>query len=161
MEAFLMEKLNIKKFADPQDGSAANIVGGRVDMSKQERVAFVLLVAAAAGSVVLNMKQHNAASGGTTKALAIQNSYFHKVGTAGVFTRVEPSADSDVIDASTAFGANSGILVVEVLQEDLDVNGGFTHMSVELVDTGAVAKVVAGMYFCHACRDLPAYAQSL
>ena len=161
MEAFLMEKLNIKKLADPVDGSTANVVGGRVDMSKATRVALVLLVGAGAGNVVVNLSQHNAASGGTTKNLEIDNLYYHKVGTATSFTKVEPTAKSNSIDVSTAFGANSGILVVEVLQEDLDVNGGFTHMSATLVDTGATAKLVAGMYFCHDVKDLPAYAQSL
>lgn len=161
METFLLEKMNVKKFADPVDGSTANVVGGRVDMSKQTRVCFLLLVGAGAGTVVLNLKQHNAASAGTTKALSVANLYYHKVAAATSFTKVEPTVASDIVDVSAAFAANSGLLAVEVLQEDLDVNGGFTHFSVELVDTGAVAKLVSGLYLCHDVKAMPAYATAL
>lgn len=145
-----MEKVNIKSIAGPVDGNTAAITGVRVNMKEYKRVSLIFNMgdSTTATDVSFQLKQHNAASGGTTKALAISNAYFHKVGVATVFTKVEPSVANDDYDLTTLFANDEGVVVFEVLEEDLDVNGGFAWISVDLTDMGA-AKLVSGLAVLH------------
>lgn len=160
MEALLLEKQNVKKAFGPADMDTAQ-VGSRISLAKGQRVTVLVNVGASTGAtVVLNLKQHNAASGGTSKALSIANPYFHKVGAADVFTKVEPSVAADSYDLSALLAANAGLVALEVLAEDLDVSNDFSHISVEADDT-TVAKLGAAEYHLHQCKNLPAYSESV
>lgn len=161
MEGFLLEKLNIKLANPPVDGNTAAIVGARVSMAKGERVTFLAFLSASTAAVgVFALKQHNAASSGTTKALSIMNPYFYKLGAATVFTKVEPVAAADTYDLSTLLATDGGIVAFECLQEDLDVDNNFSHVSINMDDTTA-AKVVALAYIVHPSKRNPAYNEVL
>jgi hypothetical protein len=144
MEKFLLEDKGIKQAFLPVDLNTAAVVGERV--KAEDRVAIVLAMGDSVGATVqITLKQHNAASGGTSKALSIANKYYVKAGTAKAFTKVEPEVAADAYDLSATFAAQEGIVVLEVLPEDLDVNNGFSHVSVEIADSGA-AKLASGLY---------------
>jgi hypothetical protein len=142
-EAFFMELHNAKLVNAPVDLNTAAVTGERVSMKNAKRITFLILLASSTGAVLtFNLKQHNAGSGGTTKTLSTTNPYYHKLGTATKFTKVEPGAASDAIDLTTLAAADGGIVAVEVLAEDLDVNNNFTHVSINSTDTNA-AKIGA------------------
>jgi hypothetical protein len=157
---FLEEK-SLKQVMAPVDLNAAAITGARIGLKKGDKVAVILSMGTStAATVSLSLKQHNAASGGSSKALSVANPYFHKAGAADVFTKVEPSVATDAYDVSAIFAADGGVLVLEVLSEQLDVDGGFTHFSVDIADSGA-AKIAAGVYVLNDMRVKPAYSEAI
>jgi hypothetical protein len=138
MEAFLLEKSNLKVGLAPVDLNTGANPGIRVPMANVQRLIFIIIMGTStAASVIANLLQHNAASSGTSKALAVANPYFHKHGTATSFTEVVPGSAADTYDISTQFAADGGIAVFEVLAEDLDVNNGFAWVSLSMVDSTA------------------------
>lgn len=159
-EAFLAEVLGVKALGAPSDGDTA-IVGSRISLQKGNRCTLVLnLGASTAAAVVLSLLQHNAASAGTSKALESNNPYYYKAGAATKFTKVEPTVADDQIDLSTQFAAAAGIIVVEVLGEQLDNENGFSYFSVNIADTTA-AKLISGVYYLHPMRRGAAYSEDL
>ncbi len=160
MEAYLLEKQNIKQAFGPADLDTAQ-VGARISLVSGQRVVILLSIAdSAGGNVIANLKQHNAATAGTSKALELTNPYFHKVGAATVFTKVDVDTAEDVYDLSALLATEPGLVAFEVKAEDLDVEGNFSHISVEMDDSGA-AKIGAGVYIVHDCKSLPAYSVAL
>ena len=158
--ALLMDE-NLKIGNVPVDLNTAAVTGARIKLSHGERLAIILVLGASTAAVVeLTLKQHNAASSGTSKALSVMNPYFKKAGVATSFTKVEPVAAASVYDLSTDFNADSGIIVLEVLPEDLDVNGGFTHVSCDIADSTA-AKIGALFYAVVDSKIKPAYEVAL
>lgn len=155
----LLEKENVKQVIGPVD-LVAGQTGSRVSMKGSEKVAFLIAIAAGAVTTSFTLKQHNAASGGTTKDLEVANPYFHKVGAAEVFTKVEPTVAAAVKDLSAVVGGAKALIVLEVNAEDLDVNGGFSHVS---VDSAAAGAACLGSVTAHAHenRQLPCYNQAL
>lgn len=162
MEQFLLEKANLKQVVAPgTDMNAAAITGARIGLQKGDRVAVLVNMGTSTGAVVdFSFEQHNAASGGTSKALEIDNPYYHKAGAATVFTKVQPTAKSDNFDLSALFAADGGIVAFEILAEDLDVNGGFGYVSLNVADSTA-AKLIAAVYVLHKPTYLPAYDQAI
>lgn len=146
MEQFLAEQKGLKLGAVPASMNATPIEGARISLKEHRRVAIVCQFAASASAVLTaSLKQHDAASGGTSKILEIANNYYHKVGAATKFTKVEVAVAEDSYDLAATVGNNAAIVVFEVLQEDLDVNGNFDHISVDLVGD-ATARVIAVSY---------------
>lgn len=136
-ENFLAEGAAIKEVVSPADLNTTGATGARVDMSKSARVAFIVHLAdATAAAVDLTLRQHDAASGGNSKDLEVDNAYFHKVGAATSFTKVEPSSKAAALDLAAILAADPGIVVLEVLASQLDVNNGFSHASVDVGDPG-------------------------
>lgn len=160
MEKFFMEGNSLKQAWLPVDGNAAAIAGARISMAKSTRVAIILAMGDSTAAVVTPSLQQHIGAAGASKALAIQNAYYHKAGAATVFTKVEPGAAASSFDVSALFADAEGIMVLEVLQEDLDVNGGYTHISCDLADTTA-AKLVSGLYVVTDAELQPAYDQAL
>ena len=161
MESFLMEKANLKQIGEPVDGNTAAITGARVSMASGERLSIVVSMGDSTAALVsFSLKQHNAASGGTTKALSIDNAYFHKVGAATSFTKVEPTSATDAYDLSALFAGEPGVVVFEVLQENLDVQNNFSHVSIDIADTTA-AKIISGLYLVGSTKNDPAYSTAL
>jgi hypothetical protein len=160
MEQFLAEQKGIKVGAAPASMTGTPIAGARINMKELKRVAIVCQFAASAAAVLTaSLKQHNAASGGTTKELEVTNAYYHKVGSDTKFTKVDVSVAEDEYDLSAIVANNVGIVVFEVLEEDLDVNNNFSHVSVNLVGD-ATARIIAVSYICEADYK-PAYALDL
>lgn len=144
--AYLMETHGAKQAFAPVDLNTAAITGARIGMKAGDRLAVVIsLGASLASTVQVTLKQHNAATAGVTKDLVVANKYYHKAGAATVFTQVVPTVAAALVDVSTIFSTEGGLLVLEVLAEDLDVNGNFSHVSIDVADAGA-AKIAAAVY---------------
>jgi hypothetical protein len=139
-------------------GFLGDLTGGastaRMTMAKSSRVAIVVELAAAAVDLNITLKQHDAASAGTTKDLAILSPYYKKVGAATKFTKVVAPEVAQVIDAS--FNGAAGVIVFDVLGEELDCNGGFNHISA-VIAQGAVARIACIEFVAHEAHEEPAY----
>jgi hypothetical protein len=157
MNQHLLEKHTIKQII-PQSLNASALTGTpRIKVEKGFRVAIVASMGDSTAAVVeFALKQHNAATAGTTKALEIAAPYYHKAGAATVFTKVEPTVAADTYTLSSVFADAEGVVVFEVLAEDLDVNGGFAWISLEIAAPTA-AKVFAVHYQLHEVKYAPAY----
>jgi len=147
MEAFLVEKLNMATGLVPVDLNTAANTGLRVSIKDAKRVSFAVIMGASTAAVTdFTLQQHNAATAGTSKALSVANPYYHKVSSATEFTKVVPVAAASNF-VPTDFASLGGIIVFEVLAEDLDVNGDFAWVSLDIADStaaklGAVIAVV-------------------
>lgn len=162
MNMGLLEFANLKQIAPIADLNAAATTGARVNLADYERLAVILSFNSGltGPSVIASLRQHNAASGGTSKALAIKTPYYYKAGAATVFTKVEPSVAADSFDLSSVFDTNGGILVFDIAAEDLDGDAGFAFASLDLPDAG-VAKLGYGLYLAHDANHKPAYDQAI
>lgn len=161
MERFLLEAKTLRTALVPVDLNAGANTGIRIPMANAKRIAFVAIMGASTAAVVtLNLLQHDAASSGNSKALSIANPYYHKHGSgASKFTKVVPGAAADTYDLAALFAADGGIVVFEVLAEDLDVENGYAWVSLSALDSTA-AKV--GTFLAVVDHDFkPAYDQAL
>jgi hypothetical protein len=156
MEGFFLERHSVKT-AGAKDLNGSALVGARLSMAHSDKVAIaVYLGASAASTVNISLKQHTAGTGGTTAILATTNTYFHKVASASEFTKVELTAVADTFNVSSIFSTVAGWVVFEVYGEDLDVNDGYNHISVDIAAT-AVAKDTTAVYILHDMKYNPAY----
>lgn len=159
--ALLLEQVNLKQAFLPVDLNTAAVTGNRVSMAGAKKLAIVISLGDSVGATVeFALKQHTAGSGGSSKALSVINPYFTKAGAATEFTKVEQDAAEDTYDLSADFAAQEGVVVFEVLAEDLDVNNGYTHVSVDVTDSAA-AKVGAGVYVLSDLNHQPAYENAI
>lgn len=157
MNQFLMEKSSLKLAHLPVDMNTAAITGARIKMNLGDRLAIIVAMGTSTAALAqFTLRQHNAASSGTSKNLSVDNPYYKKAGAATVFTKVEPSVAAAAYDLSTDFAADGGLVVFEVLQEDLDVNNGFAWVSLDIADSTA-AKLACTMYQVVDAEFKPAY----
>ena len=150
MEMLLLEKSSIKQVALPADLNAAAVTGARISMGEGYRCAVVLSFGdSTAAAVNVSFQQHDAASGGTSKALNIQTNYYSKIEGETSFTKVEIRPDDSglaaSVDLASRLADDGGIVVFEILPEFLDADGGFNHISVNVADSTA-AKIMSGVY---------------
>lgn len=160
-EGLMLEYNNMKQAGAPKDLNASALVGARISMAEGFRCAIVVSFGDSVGAVVdLSLKQHDAPSAGTSKALNIKNSYYVKAGAATKFSvtdiRSDDSGLSDTLDLAADFAAQEGIVVLEVKAEDLDRDGGFSHISLDIADTTA-AKICSVNYILRDVKKMPAY----
>ncbi len=145
----------------PVDMNTAAFVGSRCVMNKGCKLAIVLNMGDSVGAVVdFTLKQHTAASGGSSKVLAISNHYFKKAGAATSFTKVELSAEASNFVLSADFAAQEGIVIFEILESDLDINNGYAYVSIEAADSTA-AKLLSAIYVVEDAYVKPAYSQAI
>lgn len=157
MNTLLLDKHTIKQAAEPQSVNGAAVTGARIGLGQGHKLAVLVQMGDSTGAVVaFTLKQHTAASGGSSKDLEVANKYFKKVGAATKFTKVEPTAAAATYTLSSDFAAEPGTVVFEVEGNDLDVNGGYTHFSINMADTTA-AKVVSMSYILKDVKYAPAY----
>lgn len=156
MEAYLMEKAQVKVVTGPIDLDAGANTGLRVDMQQFKRVTWIVAVAAGTtpSSHTFAFKQHTVASAGTPAVLSHANPYFHKLGAATSFTKVQPAAAADSYDLDTLVGDAKFVLVFEVLSEDL--SDGYRWVSLDLTDAGG-AQLGTVIAICHEAQFKPAY----
>jgi len=160
-----MEKHNIKQAGVPADLNLAGLTGARVKLDGAFKCAVVVSMGDSVGAAVdFSLQQHDAASAGTSKALNIVRNYYRKADVETAFTKVEIRPDdaglSDSVDLAAVFAAAEGIVVFEVLAEDLDRENGFGWISLNIGDPGA-AKVFNAEYVLRDNRQEPAYDQDL
>lgn len=160
MNKHLAEQVGLKQAFIPQDINGVGVIGERISM-EAHKVAIVIECNAGAGEVVASLKQHNAASAGTSKALNIFNHYYIKKDAETKFTKTEVDAEVGVASVDAGVAGVKGILVLEVLDTDLDINGGFDHISVDIATPGANAKIVGGLYEVNSPRFSPAFEKDL
>tara|TARA_R110000868_G_C10890032_1_gene763529 strand:+ start:538 stop:1023 length:486 start_codon:yes stop_codon:yes gene_type:complete len=161
MEAYLAEKSNLKLALLPVDLNTGANTGLRVSIKDCDRIAFVVAMGDSTAAVVtISFQQHNAASAGTSKALSHSNLYYKKAGAATSFTKVEPTSAASSYDLAADFAAQEGLVVFEVLAEDLDVTNDFAWVSLDIADTTA-AKVGSVVAITGGLRNAPGYSQVL
>lgn len=130
----------------------------RISLEKGDRVAIVCVMGDSVGAVVdLTLKQHTALTGGLSKDLATSNPYYKKAGAATSFTKVTPVAEAANYVLSADFAAQEGVVVFEVLGEELDNEGGYSHVSIAAADSTVVGKILSVLYVLRNVRFLPAY----
>ena len=155
--ALLLEKQALKQVMAPADLAVA-VTGARIGISKGDKIAIAIVMGASlASTTAFTLKQHDAATAGNSKNLEVANPYFYKAGSATAFTKVSPTVAAAVYDLSTIFSTAAGIVVFEVLSEQLDNENGYGYVSVDIGAAGA-AKIGAGVYILDNVRHAPAYA---
>jgi hypothetical protein len=160
MNKHLAEQIGLKQAFLPQDIISAGVTGERISM-EAHKVAIVIECNGGAGNIVASLQQHDAASAGNSKVLNIFNHYYIKKDAETSFTKTEVDAEVGVANVDAGVAGVKGILVLEVLDTDLDINGGFSHISVNIADPGASAKIVGGLYEVNAPRFAPAFEKDL
>lgn len=136
MESFLVEKKIPKTIIAPVDLNTAANTGARVDMKDCKRVTFIAILAAGSSTTghSFALKQHTVSSGGTPAVLSIDSPYFHKIGAATYFTKVEQSVAEDTYDLHSLVADSASIVVFEVLAEQL--TSGYRYVSLDIADVG-------------------------
>ena len=161
MNELFLEDVQIKAVMAPVDMNTAAITGARISLAKAESCAVVFSMGTSTAAIAqFTLMQHNAASAGTSKVLAVSGPYFVKAGSATAFTKVEPTVAASLYDLSTTFAADGGLVVFEISGEELDVNSNFTHFSVDIADSTA-AKLISGIYVLTGLKYEPSYDVSI
>ena len=150
MEKLFAEGNLIKSGGIPKDTNASPLVGERIAMSESYRMAIIVEFDAGATDLAIAFQQHDAASAGNSKAIVIANPVYEKLDTATKF-----SETSIWLDASA--NAVRGIVVFELLSEELDRANGYGFISCDVTAAAAVAKVVSMKYISANPRLEPAY----
>lgn len=160
--AFLMEKHNLKQVAGPVDLNTAAVTGERVKMDNGQRLSFIVSMgdSTSATLVAFTLRQHTAASAGTSKDLVVANPYFVKAAAATSFTKVVPGSAVALYTLTSTFADEPGMVVFEVLSEDLDIANGYYWASLDIGDSGA-AKIGSVVAQLSDCRNLPPYGQAI
>ena len=130
----------------PVDLNTAGSTGLRVDMQDCTAVAFIVSLAAAGSGtedVTLDLQQHTAGSGGTSGDLDVVTSYYLKseatLDNDETWTKVTQSAASEVTLAGATYAATQVVVVIEV--DAAQLSAGYTHVSLNVTDPGAVARL--------------------
>jgi hypothetical protein len=153
----------VKMAHEPVDLAAGAITGARIHAGKGERITVLAILAAsvAAATVQFTLRQHNAAVAGTSKDVSVANNYFVKKAAETEFTKFTPVAAQALYDLGALIDTGKAVVAFEVLPEQLDVNGGFNHFSVDLADAGVGAKLISTMYIVEDSKLKPAYLETL
>ena len=141
----------------PYDTNAAAGTGRRVSLQKAQAASFVFFKGAGVGTdnPVLTLREHNAASGGTSQNLPRITEWHYKsaASLAGTeaWVRGTQAAAATLTLGTPAQATLQGIYVVEV--DGTWLSDGFSHVSMDIADTGAagaqlgaVLVVVHGLY---------------
>ena len=158
-ECLLLEKMIPKQIVVPVDLNTAANTGLRFDMQKFKRVTFLVNLAAGTTTTThtFSLKQHTVSSAGTPAVLAVANPYFHKIGAATEFTKVEVETEADSYDLHALLGNAVALVAFEVLAEDL--TQGYRYVSLDIADTGG-AQIGSCIALGHN-GDLPAYDKAI
>lgn len=136
MEKFLAEDKVLKAVVGPVDLNTAAVTGARVNIAKAKRVTFVAVLGAGTSTTAhtFTLRQHTAASSGTSADLSVDNPYYHKIGAATLFTKVEPGSAAAAYNLHSLLADSASIVVFEVLAEQL--TEGYGWVSVDTADSG-------------------------
>ncbi len=146
MEKFLAEDKAIKAVVGP--ASIATLqTGARVSAKNTKRITFLVNVGAGTSTTAHSfvLKQHDAASSGNSYDLAVANPYFHKVGVATKFTKVEVNTALATYPLHSLLADSASLVVFEVLSEDLRSDCAWVSLDVLAAggtQVGAVAALV-------------------
>lgn len=151
MNKLIAEQMRIEKgvLGDANGG----VESARIDLSVCEKMAFEVQLASGTGTTcVLNLRQHDAASGGNSADLVSTVPYYKKTDAETKFTRVDSNVAA-IADLDTAAGS----VIVEIYKHDLVEGNGF--VSLQVADPGA-ARIVSVNAILDS-KYKPAYEQEL
>jgi hypothetical protein len=151
----LGESYDLSTGLAPVDLSTAANTGKRVSMVEVASVDIVVIKGAgtAADDPVLTLKQHTAATSGTTSDLAVITEYSLKneatLDGDETWTRVTQSAAATITDPGGAgtSAESQQIVVIHVRADQL--TPGNTHISLDIADVGTNAQLGAVLYIVH------------
>lgn len=141
-------------FAPVDFNTSDAATGHRIHMRNYDAVACVLFKGAgtAGADPVITIREHTAATGGTSADLAVVDEFYYKEETAldgdETWTRVAQSAAATATVATWA--ENEAIVVVEVNSQAL--SAGYEWLSFNIAATVANAQLVAGLYIMHGLK---------
>lgn len=124
----------------PYDTNAGAGTGRRISLQRANAVTFLFAKGAGFGTdnPVLTLREHNAASGGTSQNLARITTVYRKSAVSLLGTEQWAVAVSQAAAATvtlTGEATNQGLYALEV--EESWLSDGFTHVSLDIADTGA------------------------
>jgi hypothetical protein len=161
MNKQFLEEHSVKLAHLPKDLNGAATTGARIKLDKGERLVIKCAMGDSTAAVAtFTIRQHDAASAGTSKDLEINNPYFKKVAAATSFTRVEVDAKTAVYALASDFASQEGVVVFEVLPQDLDVNNDFAWVSVDIANATA-SKIASTEYILYNANVPAAYGIAL
>lgn len=141
--------------AAPVDLSSAAVTGKRVSLKRAAALTIVVFKAAgtAGDDPTVTLKQHTAASSGTSSNLVAIDHYYLKSATtlAGTetWTRVTQSAAATIADPGGAgtSAESQQILAIPVLGTSL--SDGYSYVSLDIADVGTNAQLGGVLYLLH------------
>lgn len=142
MNTRLLERLKIVPAWVPVDTTGAGQDGDWINLKNYRRVLCVILQGAWAGgtpAVTFQQATDNAATG--AKTLSYTERWDGTALTDDTLAKTTVSSDT-----SNLANAANGFTVVEFHAQDLDIDGGFTHMRMRVASPGANADLIAGFY---------------
>lgn len=142
MEALKSELLQGKTGLEPQDIGATAAESARLDLSKVNRVTVTVALGAGTGTTcTLTLRQHTAASGGTSADVVSTVPFYYAADVDTAMTKVEATgvAAMTIADLDTA----AGLVEVPVYLDDLDE--GYRWVSLSLAASGS-ARIVSMVY---------------
>lgn len=143
MEKFLSEDKTIVSVVAPQSVATAK-TGARVSMVNAKRVTFIVDVGAGTSTTDHDfvLQQHDAASVGNSHDLAVAHPYYHKVGAATKFTKVDVESALASYDLHSLLSNSASLVVFEVLAEDLRSDCKWVSLNVGATGGTQIGSVV-------------------
>lgn len=148
MNADFAEQVNILSAAPLDMAGAAGLATPWVSLKLYKRATFVLICAAggAAEQPTITLQQATAVAGTGAKSLvAIRRPFLKQHATAlegiGAFTSVTQAAAATYAVPAVAGNQAASMVVFDILDEDLDVAGGFDCVRATVADVGVTAKL--------------------
>jgi len=136
----------------PVDLSVAANTGKRVSLAETTGLTIVLVKAAgtAGEDPVLTLKQHTAASGGTTSNLAVITEYFLKnaapLAGSETWTKLTQAAAATITDPGGAGTSAESEQLVAIRVRPDQLSAGNSYVSLDVADVGAAAQRGAVLY---------------
>lgn len=136
----------------PVDLSAAASTGKRLSMQEVNSVDIIVIKGAgtAADDPVLTLKQHTAATAGTTSNLAVITEYWLKneatLDGDETWTRVTQTASATITDPGGAGTSAESQQIIAIKVRADQLTDGNTHISLDIADVGINAQLGAVLY---------------
>lgn len=145
MEAFKLEKEIVKLGTGPVDLDTGANTGARVAIKNLKRVTFIVMLGAGTttASHTFTLKQHDAASSGNSFDLEVANPYFHKIGAATSFTKVDVTVAAAAYDLHSVLANSASIVVFEVLPEQLRTDCAWVSLNCTDVGGAQLGTILA------------------
>lgn len=149
----LLPNLDVHPGLIPADYQAGG-TGTRHKVTGRRVIVLALAAAASAGDdYTITIQQHDAASGGNSKALNFTDVQY-KAGTtiadATAWSRANQTAANTYVDAT--HGEDQNLYAIEFDAEALDIGGGYEWISADLDATPSNAKIAAILYLDYGLR---------
>jgi hypothetical protein len=154
----------------PVDSQSGNITGKRLCLKYGTGVTFLVIKAAGTANddPTFTVKQHTAASGGTTANLAVVDHYYLKSETLldndESWSKLTQAAAATIADPGGAGTSAESQQLIAIEINASSLSDGYAWVSLDLADTGSAgAQLCAAVYILHdlAAQRTPANLHSL